>query len=50
MIAWKELLLLLEGQTAHFPSPKNHYSNDICINKDTLKEATSKNEIQYLGK
>ena len=50
MIAWKELLLLLEGQTVHLPSPKNHYSNDICINKDTPIVATSKNEIHYVGK
>ena len=35
MIASKELLILLEGQAVHLPSLKNHYSNDICIDKDT---------------
>ena len=35
MIALKELLILLEGQAVHLLSPKNHYSNDICIDKDT---------------
>ena len=35
MIASKELLILLEGQAVHLPSLKNHYLNDICIDKDT---------------
>ena len=30
-ISWKELLLLLEGQTVHLPTPKNHYTQDIFI-------------------
>ena len=42
MIAWKELLLLLEGQTVHLPSPKNQYANDICIDKNTPIVATGK--------
>ena len=50
MIPWKELLILLEGQAVHLPSPKNHYSNDICIDKDTPIVATSKGEITYVGK
>ena len=29
IIAWKELLLLLEGQSVHLPSPENHYNNNI---------------------
>ena len=49
MIPWKELLILLEGQAVHLPSPKNHYSNDICIDKDTPIVATSKGEITYVG-
>ena len=35
MIALKELLILLEGQAVHLPLLKNHYSNDICIDKGT---------------
>ena len=50
MIAWKEVLILLECQAVHLPSPKNHYSNDICIDKDTPIVATSKGEITYVGK
>ena len=50
MIAWKELLLLLESQSVHLPSPKNHYSHDICIDSDTPIFATSKSRITYIGK
>lgn len=49
-IAWEELLLLLEGQEVHLPSPKNHYASDICINRDTPTAATGKSEITYTGK
>ena len=50
MIAWKDLLILLEDQAVHLPSPKSHYSNNICIDKDTPIVATSKGEITYVGK
>lgn len=50
LIAWKEFLLLLEGQTVHLPSPKNHYSSDTCINSDVPVFATSKSPIVYVGK
>ena len=43
-------LILLEGQAVHLPSPKNHYSNNICIDKDTPIVATSKGEITYVRK
>jgi hypothetical protein len=50
MIAWKELLLLLEGETVHLPSPKNHYATDITISEKTPIVATSKSVITYIGK
>ena len=50
MIAWKVLLLLLEGQPVHLPSPKNQYSSDICISTDTPIVATAKSRIEYQGK
>ena len=50
MIAWKELLLLLEGQTVHLPSPKNHYASDIAIENDTPIVATSKERITFQGR
>ena len=45
MIAWKEPLILPGGKVVHLLSPTNHYSNDICIDKDTFIVATSKIEI-----
>ena len=50
MIAWNKLLILLEGQAVHLPSSKNHYPNDIYIDKNTSIVATSKGEITYVGK
>ena len=50
MIAWKELLLLLEGQTVHLPSPKNHYASDIAISSDVPIVATGKSRITYQGR
>jgi hypothetical protein len=46
----EELLLLLEGQTVHLPTPKNIYARDICIDRDTPIFATGKAEIKYIGK
>ncbi|XP_057309731.1 uncharacterized protein LOC130647782 isoform X1 [Hydractinia symbiolongicarpus] len=48
-IAWKELLLLLEGQTVHIPTPKNNYTRDLCIDGDIPVFATGKNEIKYVS-
>ena len=50
LIAWKELLLLLEGQKVHLPSPKNHYAADICIDHDVPIFATGKSRITYTGR
>ena len=51
MIAWKDLLLLLEGQqTVHLPSPKIHYALDITTETDTSIIATGKSEIKYICK
>ena len=50
MIAWKELLLLLEGQEVHLSAPNNHYAKDICIDSDTPIVGTGKSEITYLGR
>ena len=50
VIAWKELLLLLEGQQIYFPAPKTSYANDILLEKDTPIFATSKAPTAYVGK
>ncbi len=40
-IAWKEFLLLLEGQPIHFPAPKTSYARDIYLQRDKPIFATS---------
>lgn len=50
MIAWRDLLNLLEGLTVHLPSPKNHFTEDIIVKEDTPIFATSKSRIRYIGK
>ena len=48
IIPWHDSLLLLEGQTVHFPAPKTHYAHDIEFSKDAPIFATSKDEIVYV--
>ena len=49
LITWKDLLLLLEGETVKLPAPKNHFSSDIIIDTDVPIFATSKSPIVYKG-
>lgn len=41
IIAWKDFLLLLEGDELHFPAPKTSYPQDILFNNDTPIFATA---------
>lgn len=41
LIPWCEFLQVLEGDTVHFPTPKNQMSKDIVLEKDTPFFATS---------
>ena len=50
VLAWKEMLLLLEGQTVHLPAPKSHFAKDICFDSDTPIFATGKEPIKFVGK
>ena len=50
IMAWKDMLLLLEGQTFHLAAPKTKYAQDILFDKDTPIFATGKEPIKYLGK
>ena len=50
LIKWNDFLLLLEGHTVHLPAPKNHYSSDMCLDKDTPIFATSIKEITFVGR
>ena len=45
LITWKDLLLLLEGDVVNLPSPKNHFSADVCIKDATPIFATSIGKI-----
>ena len=45
-----ECLLLLEGHTVHPPAPKNHFTSDICIDKDKPVFAISKDVIKFISK
>ena len=50
LIERKNLLLLLEDGQVRLTAPKNHFSSDIKIERDTLVFATSKCEIHFRGK
>ena len=46
-IPWKDLLLLLEGETLKLPAPKNLLAEDTIICSDVATFATSKAPIIY---
>ena len=48
-IAWKCMLLLLEGEHVKLPAPKNHFSKDVTITSDIPIFATSKDRLKYKG-
>ena len=48
-IAWKSLLLLLEGEKVKLPAPKNQYARDVTIDTDVPIFATSKEKITWYG-
>ncbi|KXJ08125.1 hypothetical protein AC249_AIPGENE24816 [Exaiptasia diaphana] len=45
LIAWGDLLQLLEGDTIHIPTPKTHYQKDIQLSKDLPVFATADSPI-----
>ena len=49
MLPWQDFLNLLEGQSVHLPTPKTHYSEDICVSADIPIFATSINAITFIG-
>ena len=49
VITWCDFLLLLEGEPVHIPTPRNHYRNDVCIDRDTPIIATSVAKFRYQG-
>ena len=52
IIAWNDLLLLLEGSTEHLPRPKNVYATDMETSRENTIPffATTKEPIIFVGK
>ena len=50
ILAWKDMLLLLEGQALHLAAPKSTYAQDILFDMDTPIFATSKGPIEFIGR
>ena len=48
IIAWHDLLLMLEGQLVHLPAPKSHFAHDLVFDKDTPIFSTSKHQLVYV--
>jgi len=48
IIAWHDLLLLLEGELVHLPAPKTHFSRDLVISGTIPIFATSKQQLIYI--
>ena len=49
LIAWKDFLLLLEGEKVHLPAPRNVFKEDICISENVAIFATGKSEVTFRG-
>ena len=49
VIPWKDIQLLLEGETVKLPAPKSQYSTDVVIDTDIPIFATSKSPIMFKG-
>ena len=47
--AWKDLPLLLEGETVTLPAPKTFYAEDVVIDSTVAIFATGKAPITYKG-
>ena len=47
-IMWKEMLLLLEGETVKLPAPTNLYKEDVVIDTDVAIFETSKAPTNYI--
>ena len=49
VIAWKDLLFLLEGGTVKLPARKNHFATDVVTSSDVPIFATPKAPIVFKG-
>ena len=48
LIAWNDLLLLLDDQPVLLPAPKTHYAQDTLLTSDTSIFAISSSELQFI--
>jgi hypothetical protein len=48
IIAWHDLLLLLEGQQVNLPAPKSHFAKDVTFKSDTPIFCTTKRPLNYV--
>ena len=48
VLAWHDMLLLLEGQTVHLPAPKSHFAKDLVFDADTPIFCTGKHELIFI--
>jgi hypothetical protein len=48
IIAWHDLLLLLEGQQINLPAPKSHFTKDVTFKSDTPIFCTTKRLLNYV--
>ena len=49
LIPWEDMLLLLEGEAVHFPTPPNHFKENVCLTRDTPVFVTGKSFITFQG-
>jgi hypothetical protein len=48
IIAWQDLLLLLEGQKVNLPAPKSHFAKDVTFEGDTPIFCTTTRPLTYV--
>lgn len=48
IIAWSDLLQMLEGDTMHLPAPKNFVQKDLVFDRDTPFFATADQPLLYI--
>lgn len=48
VLPWGHMLLLMEGQPLHLPTPKCHFAKDILFEADTPIFCTGKQEIIFI--
>ena len=50
ILPWQDMLLLLEGDKIHAPTPKTHFAEDILLEKDTPTFCTAPSRIRKFSR